>query len=106
MGNLNLVIFTPDDIQILKNGPAERRRFLDMMMGQLRPNYVHNLNNYLKTLEQRNQYLRQIQEEHKPEEMLEIWDEKLAEYAEIICSYRREFMEKIKEKKLLKFIQR
>ena len=98
MGNLNLVIFTPDDIQILKNGPAERRRFLDMMIGQLRPNYVHNLNNYLKTLEQRNQYLRQIQEEHKPEEMLEIWDEKLAEYAEIICSYRREFMEKIKEK--------
>ena len=54
MGNLNLVIFTPDDIQILKNGPAERRRFLDMMIGQLRPNYVHNLNNYLKTLEQRN----------------------------------------------------
>lgn len=97
MGNLNLVIFTPDDIQILKNGPAERRRFLDMMIGQLRPNYVHNLNNYLKTLEQRNQYLRQIQEEHKPEEMLEIWDEKLAEYAQIISSYRKEFIEKIKE---------
>ena len=68
-----------------------------MMIGQLRPNYVHNLNNYLKTLEQRNQYLRQIQEEHKSEEMLEIWDEKLAEYAQIISSYRKEFIEKIKE---------
>ena len=72
IGNLNLVIFTPDDIQILKNGPAERRRFLDMMIGQLRPNYVHNLNLYLKTLEQRNNYLRQIKELNKPENMLEI----------------------------------
>ena len=97
IGNLNLVIFTPDDIQILKNGPAERRRFLDMMIGQLRPNYVHNLNNYLKTLEQRNNYLKQIKDENKNEEMLEIWDEKLAEYAEIICRYRKEFIEKIKE---------
>ncbi len=98
IGNLNLVIFTPDDIQILKNGPDKRRRFLDMMIGQLRPNYVYNLNNYLKTLEQRNNYLRQIKEENKPEEMLEIWDEKLAEYAQIICKYRKEFIEKIKEK--------
>ena len=62
IGNLNLVIFTPDDIQILKNGPAERRRFLDMMIGQLRPNYVHNLNLYLKTLEQRNNYLKQLKD--------------------------------------------
>ena len=65
IGNLNLVIFTQDDIQILKNGQAERRRFLDMMIGQLRPNYVHNLNLYLKTLEQRNNYLRQIKELNK-----------------------------------------
>ncbi len=98
LGNINIVIFTPDDIQILKNGPSERRRFLDMMIGQLRPNYVYNLNNYLKTLEQRNNYLRQIKEESKPEEMLEIWDEKLAEYGESICKYRIEFMEKIKNK--------
>lgn len=98
IGNLNLVIFTPDDIQILKNGPSERRRFLDMMIGQLRPNYVYNLNLYLKTLEQRNNYLRQIKEENKPENLLEIWDEKLAEYAEIICKYRIEFIEKIKNK--------
>ncbi len=95
LGNLNIVVFTPDDIQILKSGPAERRRFLDMMIGQLRPNYVHALNNYKNTIEQRNNYLRQIKEENKPEEMLEIWDEKLAEYAEIICRYRIE--NKIKE---------
>ena len=98
MGNVNIVIFTPDDINILKDGPAGRRRFLDMMIGQLRPNYVYNLNMYLKTIEQRNNYLRQIREENKPEEMLEIWDEKLADYAEKIFNYRDEFIKKIMQK--------
>lgn len=98
LGNVNIVIFTPEDINILKDGPAGRRRFLDMMIGQLRPNYVYNLNMFLKTIEQRNNYLRQIREENKPEEMLEIWDEKLAEYAEIIFNYRNEFIKKIIQK--------
>ena len=98
LGNINIVIFTPDDINILKDGPAARRRFLDMMIGQLRPNYVYNLNLYLKTIEQRNNYLRQIREENKSEEMLEIWDEKLAEYGEIVFNYRNTFIKKIIEK--------
>lgn len=98
LGNLNIVIFTPDDIQILKEGPSKRRRFLDIMISQLRPNYLHYLNLYNKTLEQRNNYLKQIKLENKPQEMLEIWDDKLAEYGEKIYSYRYEFMEKIKNK--------
>ena len=95
LGNVNIVIFTPDDINILKDGPAKRRRFLDMMIGQLKPNYVYNLNMYLKNIEQRNNYLRQIREENKPENMLDIWDEKLADYGEKIYNYRKEFIEKI-----------
>ncbi len=98
LGNINIVIFHPDDINILKEGPNRRRRFLDIMISQLRPNYVYNLNMYLKTLEQRNNYLKQIKLENKPEEMLEIWDEKLAEYGEKIYNYRNEFIEKIKNK--------
>ena len=97
LGNLNVVIFSPDDINILKDGPEKRRRFLDMMIGQLRPNYIHCLNIYLKVLEQRNNYLRQIKEQNKSEELLEIWDEKLAEYAIIVYRYRYEFINKIKE---------
>ena len=69
-----------------------------MMIGQLRPNYIYTLNLYLKTLEQRNNYLRQIKEEHKDENLLEIWDEKLADYAVTICQYRQEFMKKISKK--------
>ena len=98
LGNINIVIFTPDDINILKGGPALRRRFLDMMIGQLKPNYVYTLNMYIKTLEQRNNYLRQIKEENKPENLLDIWDEKLIEYADIIYKYRKEFIEKKKKK--------
>ena len=97
LGNLNVVIFSPDDINILKDGPQKRRRFLDMMIGQLRPNYIHCLNIYLKVLEQRNNYLRQIKEQNKSEDLLEIWDEKLAEYAIIVYRYRYEFINKIKE---------
>ena len=98
LGNLNILIFTPDDINILKGGPENRRKFLNIMISQLRPNYMHILNLYIKTMEQRNNYLRQIKEEHKDENLLEIWDEKLAEYAIKIYEYRKEFIEKIIKK--------
>ena len=98
LGNIHIVIFTPDDINILKGGPQNRRRFLDIMISQLKPNYMHNLNLYLKTLEQRNNYLRQIKEEGKDESLLEIWDEKLVEYAYNVSRYRNYFIEKIKNK--------
>ena len=95
LGNINIVIFTPDDINLLKGGPNLRRKFLDMMIGQLRPAYVLNLNLYLKTLEQRNNFLKQ---NIKNEQMLDIWDEKLADFAIKIFNYRKEFIDKIKDK--------
>ena len=95
LGNINLVIFTPDDINLLRNSPGNRRKFLDMMIGQLRPSYILNLNNYIKTLDQRNYFLKQ---KNRNKEMLDIWDEKLAEYGEKIFIYRNEFIEKIKSK--------
>lgn len=99
LGNVNVVLFTPDDINILKEGPANRRKFLNMMIGQIRPNYVYNLNMYLKVLEQRNNYLKQLNKgKVSNEEMFNIWDEKLAEYGEKVCKYRQEFIEKIKIK--------
>lgn len=68
------------------------------MIGQLKPAYVYNLNMYLKYLEQRNNYLKQIKIERKSDEMLEIWDEKLAEYAEKVYNYRIIFINQIKRK--------
>ena len=98
LGNINVVIFTPDDIHILKGGPQNRRRFLDIMISQLKPNYMYNLNLYLKTIEQRNNYLRQIKDKNLNETLLDIWDEKLIEYAQKIFQYRKEFINKIQEK--------
>ena len=98
IGKINIVIFTPDDIEIIKEGPQKRRRFLDMMISSLRPNYMHLLNNYNKILEQRNNYLRQIKTENKSVKMLDIWDEQLAEYSFKIYEYRKYFIEKFSNK--------
>ena len=95
LGKINIVIFTPENINIVKNGPEERRRFLNIMISQLRANYVYNLNTYMQTLKQRNNYLKKG---NNNEDMLDIWDEKLAEHGEKIYLYRKEFIEKIQEK--------
>ena len=98
LGNINVVLFTPDDINILKNGPSNRRKFLNMLIGQIRPNYIHNLNMYLKVLEQRNNYLKQVKNNTINDELFNIWDLQLAEFGEKISSYRKEFIEKIRKK--------
>lgn len=98
LGNINVVIFTPDDINILKGGPQNRRKFLDIMISQLRPKYMHICNMYSKALDERNNYLKKIKLENAKEELLEIWDDRLVEYGTIIYQYRKEFIEKIKNK--------
>lgn len=98
LGNINSIIFSPDDMEILKDGPQKRRKFLNMLISQLRPRYLFNLNDYNKTLEQRNNYLRQIKYENKPKNMIDIWNEKLANHAQIIYEYRRDFVDKILKK--------
>lgn len=98
LGNLNIVIFSPDDITVLKDGPQKRRKFLNMMISQLKPGYIYYFNLYKKTLEQRNNFLKQIKYNNKSQEMLEIWDESLSNYAEKIYNYRAEYIEKINKK--------
>lgn len=97
VGKINIVIFTPNDIDIIKEGPRRRRKFLDMMISSLKPNYIHLLNTYNKIIEQRNNYLRQIKYENKKISMLDIWDEQLAEYSFKIYEYRKYFIEKISQ---------
>lgn len=98
IGKINIVTFTPDDIEIIKDGPQRRRKFLDMMISSLKPNYIHLLNTYNKALEQRNNYLRQIKFENKNPNMLDIWDETLSEYSYKIFEYRKYFIDKFSEK--------
>ena len=96
VGNINIVLFTPDDIEIIKGGPSKRRRFLDMMISSLKPNYLHLLNMYNKVLEQRNNYLRKNND--KDFSMLDIWDEQLSDYCLKIYEYRKKYIEEIEKK--------
>ena len=98
IGNINIVLFTPDDINLLKGGPHNRRKFLDIMISQLRPKYLYIYTLYNKALEERNNYLKRIKLEDKKDELLEIWEEQIAEYGIIINKYREEFINKIKDK--------
>ena len=95
VGNINLVIFSPDDITILKQGPALRRRFLDILISQLKPKYMHELAQYNKILDNRNSVLKS-----KNLETLDIWNSQLSEKMEIIHKYRKEYIDKI-QKELL-----
>lgn len=90
LGNMNIVLFSPDDIIILKESPASRRKFLDILISQLRPNYAHLLSEYNKVLEQRNAMLKS-----KKIETIDIWNEQLASFAEKIFKYRDEYIKKI-----------
>jgi len=98
VGKINVVLFTPEDIGILKDDPIRRRKFLNIMISQLRPLYIHIFSQYKKTLEQRNNYLKQVKYENKPISNLDIWDEQLIKLGLKIYEYRKEFIEKINKK--------
>ena len=98
IGKINTVIFTPDTIDIIKDNPETRRKFLNMMISSLKPNYIHLMSMYKEVLIQRNNYLRQIKFENKSEAMLDIWDEQLAELSYNIYEYRNIYMSKFCDK--------
>ena len=60
MGHVNGVLFAPEDLSIVKDGPSERRRFIDMELSQLRPAYFYALQRYVRALNQRNNLLREM----------------------------------------------
>jgi len=94
-GMLNLVFFSPEDLNIIKNGPGERRRFLDLELCQLDKIYMHHLTNYNKALAQRNFLLKQISVNRKLLDTLYIWDAKLVEHGSVIIHTREAFIKKM-----------
>lgn len=96
-GMLNLVFFSPEDLYIIKNGPAERRRFLDLELCQLDKIYLNYLSNYNKVLAQRNNLLKQISLNRNLLDTLYVWDEKLMEYGRRIIKARQDFILRLNE---------
>ncbi len=91
-GLLNFVMFSPEDLQIIKRGPKERRRFLDAELCQLDKSYLHDISNYNKILEHRNKLLKDIPFHPELRDTLAVWDMQLAEYGERIISARNKFL--------------
>ena len=94
-GIFNVIFFAPEDLNIIKNGPSERRRFMDLELCQLDKIYVSNLINYNKVLNQRNRLLKDISFNPKLEETLDVWDEQLVLYGKEIIKKREDFIKQI-----------
>lgn len=94
-GILNIVFFSPEDLNIIKNGPGERRQFLDKELCQLDKIYLSDLTKYKKTLEQRNHLLKDMSYRPELRETLSIWDEQLLHYGRLIIDKRKSFVEEM-----------
>ncbi len=92
LGEVQAVVFSPEVLSIVKEGPAQRRRFLDVAISVVRPQYAHILAKYGKALDQRNNLLRQIAQGKTKEEYLEPWDEELSLLGARIIEYRRNYI--------------
>ncbi len=91
LGLLNVVFFSPEDLSIIKNGPAERRRFADMELCQLDSFYLYNLNHYNKIINQRNKLLKDISFNPELKETLNIWDLQLISFGSKVIERRELF---------------
>ncbi|MBQ8733895.1 MAG: DNA replication/repair protein RecF [Anaerotignum sp.] len=96
-GTLYAVIFSPEDLSLVKDGPGERRRFLDMELCQLSKVYYYDLQQYYRILKQRNNLLKEIQKKPQLQETLFVWDDQLAEYGERIIAARKRFLIRLDE---------
>jgi len=92
LNNIYLVIFSPEDLKIVKDEPEKRRRFINRELSQIKTSYYDNLSNYKKVLLQRNTYLK---EEAIQNEMLDIWDLEISKYGAQIMHQRRIFIDKL-----------
>ena len=91
-GIVNVVFFSPEDLNLIKNGPAERRKFIDLELCQLNKLYVHSLVSYNRILMQRNKLLKDLFFHPEYEETLDVWDMQLVQYGKEIIRFREEFI--------------
>ncbi len=96
-GILNIVFFSPEDLNIIKNGPSERRRFIDLELCQLDKLYLSDLSSYHKILNQRNRLLKDICYRQELIDTLPVWDAQLLSYGRNIIKKRRQFVEELNE---------
>lgn len=98
-GIINVIFFSPEDLSIIKNGPSERRRFINMELCQIDKLYTINLLNYNKIINQRNKLLKDLSFRYDKNlfDTLDIWDQQLADYGNKIIKRREQFICQLNE---------
>lgn len=97
LGLVNIIFFSPEDLKIIKNGPSERRKFINLELSQLDKVYLNELGEYNKVLIQRNKLLKQINFNNSLIDTLSIWDEQLIKYGLRIINSRQKFIDDLSE---------
>lgn len=96
IGHMNIVLFSPEDLKLVKESPGDRRRFIDRELSHISPAYCHILMKYHRTLDQRNSALKKMQMTRKMDRaMLEIWDESLADLGAQLIVRRQVFINRL-----------
>lgn len=95
LGHITGVLFAPEDLRTVKDGPAERRRMVDMTLSQLRPAYYYALQHYNRALKQRNEVLRAMAVNASLCDTLDSWDEQLARSGAELMYHRRAYIERL-----------
>lgn len=100
-GRISVVIFSPEDLELIKRGPSQRRNFLNQELCQIDPIYVEDLISYSKIIKQRHELFKVMEEQPKKREeffeTLDIWDLQLVNYGTRIIERRRKFLEELNE---------
>ena len=96
-GLMNFVFFSPEDLNIIKNSPSERRRFMDLELSQLDKLYLKDLTSYNRIVNQRNKLLKDASFQPSLLDTLDIWDMQLISYGNKIISRRKQFIQEVNE---------
>ena len=92
-GIVNIIFFSPEDLNIIKNGPGERRRFIDSELCQLNKIYLSDLYNYNQVLNQRNKLLKDMAVQSSLMSTLDVWDQQLVHYGKSVIESRQAFIQ-------------
>ncbi len=95
LGLVNIIFFSPEDLKIVKNGPSERRRFINLELSQLDKVYLYELGEYNKALMQRNKLLKQISFKPSLYSTLDVWDSQLAGFGSKVIISREKFIKNL-----------
>ena len=95
LGLANVIIFSPEDLSIIKNGPSDRRRFVDSELCQLDKVYLYNLTNYNKIVNQRNNLLKDILMHPELRDTLDVWDSQLVSIGTKVIERRKLFIDQL-----------